>query len=117
MEKEITEIEEKYYTYGYEDYDGNKGVITVKAQTKKDAENMLDDYKVSRGEVHYTWLKSIDKEGVEKYYEDKKGKNAMVLAIALFGAALGGSQIANYGINKNYLDCLKDEETVELIKK
>lgn len=103
----------KYYTYGYEDYKGNKGEITVKAQTERDADNRLSDYDVCRGGVHYAWLLFVEEDGIEKYY--KKENNAMGLAIALVGAALGHSQIAKYGIKRNYLDCLEDKEVVELI--
>ena len=48
----------KYFTYGYEDYNGNNGEITVKANTKEESWNRIHDYEVSKGELHYAWFKS-----------------------------------------------------------
>ena len=39
----------KYFKYGYEDYNGNKGEIVVKANTKEESWNRIHDYEVSRG--------------------------------------------------------------------
>ena len=103
----------KYFTYGYEDYSGNEGEVIVKANTKEEAWNKIHDYKVSKGELHYAWFKSESDSGIEKYYSSNN--KSLSLAIALAGAALGCSQIKQYGVNKNYTDCLKDNVTMRLI--
>ena len=104
----------KYYTYGYEDYAGNKGEITVKANSKDEAWNRIKDYDVSKGELHYAWFLRVNETGEERYY--KKDDNALGLFVGLVGAALGCSQIKIYGLNKNYLDSIKDKETAYLIR-
>ena len=103
----------KYFTYGYEDYNGNKGKITVKANTREEAWNRIHDYEVSKGELHHAWLKSENDTGTEKYYF--KDNKCLGLAIALTGAALGCCQIDQYGMNKEYIKCLKNNETIRLI--
>lgn len=105
----------KYFTYGCEDYKGNKSEVTVKAHTEAEAWNRLKDYEVSKGELHYAWLKSISDTGEEKYYQREIDRRGTALFIALAGAALGCSQINTYGQNKNYLDCLKDDVIIDLI--
>lgn len=105
----------KYFTYGCEDYKGNKSEVTVKAHTEAEAWNRLKDYEVSKGELHYAWLKSVSDTGEEKYYQCEIDRRGTALFIALVGAALGCSQINIYGQNKNYLDCLSDEKTMYLI--
>ena len=104
----------KYYTYGYEDYAGNKGEITVKAKSKNEARDRIKDYDVNKGELHYFWFLRVTETGEERYY--KKCGNALGLFIGLTGAALGCSQIKIYGVNKNYLDSIKDKETMYLIR-
>ena len=103
----------KYFTYGYEDYNGNKGEITVKANTKEESWNRIHDYEVSKGELHYAWFKSENDTGIEKYYF--KDNKCLGLAIALAGAALGCCQIGRYGMNKEYIKCLKNNETIRLV--
>lgn len=104
-----------YYTFGYENYNGNKGEICVKANSENDAIEKLCSYKVSRGEVHYRWLKSISDHGSEKYYIPQNTNN-IGLAVALFGAALGCAQLDMYGIKKDYKECLKDDIVLQLVK-
>lgn len=103
----------KYFTYGYEDYDGNKGEITVRSNTKEESWSRIHDYEVSKGELHYAWFKCESDTGTERYYS--KDNKSLGLAIALVGAALGCCQIRQYGIKKNYSDCLKDNVTIKLI--
>ena len=103
----------KYFKYGYEDYNGNKGEIVVKANTKEESWNRIHDYEVSRGELHYAWLKCESEIGTEKYYSNDN--KSLGLAIALAGAALGCCQIGRYGMNKEYTKCLRDNETMRLI--
>lgn len=106
----------KYYTYGYETYDNKKGEITVKAKTEADAWKRLSDYEVSRGELHYAWLKSVNDAGEEKYYKNDDAEKALALFIAFAGAALGTSQVNQYGMNKDFKKCLNDD-TLYLIQK
>lgn len=104
-----------YYTFGYEDYNGNKGEICVKANSESDAKEKLSSYNVSCGELHYYWLKSTSNYGSEKYYVSPNTNN-IGLAVALFGAALGCSQLYIYDIKKDYKECLKDDIVLQLVK-
>ena len=105
----------KYFTYGYETHKNKKGEITVKAKTEAEAWNRLSDYEVSRGELHYAWLKSVDDVGQEKYYHNDNAEKALALFIAFAGAALGASQVNQYGMNRDFKKCL-DDDTLYLIK-
>ena len=87
----------KYYTYGYETYDNKKGEITVKAKTEADAWKRLSDYEVSRGELHYAWLKSVNDAGEEKYYKNDDAEKALALFIALAGGAITETQMYDKG--------------------
>ena len=112
-EREVNEI--MYYTFGYEDYNGNKGEICVEAISEEEAKEKLSSYKVNRGELHYFWLKFVSNEGIEKYYNPSTS-NGMVLAVALAGALLGCSQLNIYGIQKDYMNCLNDKDTIQILK-
>ena len=110
----------KYYTYKCETYADSNGevkevYITVKAEDEKSAWNRLSDYKVSRGNLHYAVLKSVSDTGIEKYYRDEESEKGTALFIGLVGAALGMSQVAQYGQYKPYTNCLKDAQTLYLI--
>ena len=111
----------KYYTYGYETFKGEKGKITVKANSKDEAWEKLATYQVSHGELHYAWYLSESETGEEKFYEDKKSEQAMLLLIAAFGVALGHTQISQYGDHGGLREAIKkalsDEETQYLMKK
>ena len=104
-----------YYTFGYEDYNGNKGEICVEAISEDEANEKLSSYKVNRGELHYSWLKFVSNEGIEKYYNPKTSNN-MILAVALAGALLGCSQLDMYGIKRDYKECLKGDVVLQLVK-
>lgn len=110
----------KYYTYGYETYKGEKGTITVKANNKDEAWKKLSTYDVSHGELHYAWYLSESEIGEEKFYENKKSEQAMALLIASFGAALGHTQISQYGNYGSLTDAiqtaLSDKEVQYIIK-
>lgn len=104
----------RYYTYGYEDYKGNEGEITVKANNKKEALERTSDYEVNKGEIHYVWLLNSSETGTEKYYQSDN--RSLTLFVGLMGAALGCHQIGMYGVKRNYLNALKDKETMFLIE-
>jgi len=106
----------EFYTYGYEDYSGKQGTVTVMAENKEKAWEKLHEYRVSKGELHYAWFLSVSDVGEEKYYKKPNESASLALMIGLFGAALGCEQIKQYGINKNYIDALKNNETIKLIK-
>lgn len=104
-----------YYTFCYEDYNGNKGEVCVKADSESGAKEKLSSYNVSRGELHYSWLKSISNYGSEKYYVPQNTNN-IGLAVALFGTAIGCTQLHMYNIKRDYTECLKDDTVLQLIK-
>ena len=110
----------QYYTYGYEDYKGDIGKITVKAHDRPEADHKLYTYHVTRGQVHQAWLLSISETGKEKYYENEKSKQVMGLLIAAFGAALGHTQISQYGNHGTLREAIKqalaDEDTQYILK-
>ena len=70
---------------------------------------------MSRGQLHYAVLKSVSDTGSEKYYRDEEAEKGTALFIGLMGAALGMSQVAQYGQYKPYTNCLKDAQTLYLI--
>lgn len=98
----------RYYTYKYEDYNGNKGEITVKASDENAAWERISDFDVNRGEIHYAWLLNSSETGEEKYY--KTDDCATALFVGLMGAALGCAQLGTYGISKDYLSALKNDD-------
>lgn len=104
-----------YYTYGYEDYSGNKGKITVEAKTKDDSWEKIHDYSVSKGELHYAWFLYASSNETEKFYQ--KENNVLGLLIGLAGSALGCTQMKAYGIEKSFSDVLKDNETIAMIRR
>lgn len=110
----------QYYTYGYEDFKGNVGKVTVAAHDSHEAYYKLHTYHVSKGQLYQAWLLSISKTGKEKYYEDKKSKQAMGLLVVAFVVALGHTQISNYGdygdLREAIKKALSDEETQYILK-
>ena len=117
----VNEAQQRYYTFGYADQKGNIGKVTVKSVSKEAAEEKIYAYHVSHGEFHDAWLLSISETGEEKFYENKKSEQAMALLIAAFGAALGHTQISNYGnhgsLRNGIKQALTDKETQYMIRR
>lgn len=104
-----------YYTFECDTLDNQTVDIVIKSDSYESAIERLKDYEVNRAALRYYQLKHISNSGKEKYYVNTKGRQAMALAVALAGSNLGCYQISQYGQNKDYKDCLKDDVTLRLI--